>query len=114
MSENDEPVLVYSTFPSLTEAEATGARLVEQRLAACVNIIGGMMSIYRWEGKIERSSEAIMIIKTRSSLASSVIGAVSAGHAYDNPAVLVIPVLDGSPAYCGWLMAETDQAEPAP
>ena len=56
MHENDKPVLVYSTFPSLDAAEAAGRELVERRLAACVNILPGMTSIYRWEGAIARDS----------------------------------------------------------
>ncbi len=107
MQENDKPVLIYSTFPSLTEAEAAGARLVERRLAACVNIIPGMTSIYRWEGNIERGSEVVMIIKTRSTLSDDVIADVRSAHTYDNPALLVIQVLEGSAAYCQWLLAET-------
>ena len=68
MQENDKPVLIYSTFPSPEAAEAVGRELVEGRLAACVNILPGMTSIYRWEGAIARDSEAVMIIKTRRDL----------------------------------------------
>ena len=109
MPGNDEPVLIYSTFPSLTAAEAAGKRLVETRLAACVNIVPGMTSIYRWEGRIEQASEVVMIIKTRASLSDAVISDVKAGHAYEMPALLVIPVLAGAQDYCQWLMSETEQ-----
>jgi periplasmic divalent cation tolerance protein len=68
VQENDKPVLIYSTFPSAEAAESVGVMLVEQRLSACVNIIAGMTSLYRWEGKIARDSEAVMIIKTRKEL----------------------------------------------
>ena len=107
MQENDKPVLVYSTFPSGEVAETVGRQLVEQRLAACVNILPGMTSIYRWEGKIERDSEAVMIIKTRRSLAEVVIAAVKAGHPYTTPALLVIPIETGSEPYVAWLLGET-------
>ena len=89
MQENDKPVLIYSTFPSAEAAEKVGRQLVEQRLAACVNIIAGMTSIYRWEGRIARDTEAVMIIKTRQSLAEPVIAAVKERHPYTNPALLV-------------------------
>ena len=107
MQENDKPVIVYSTFPSVTAAEAIGERLVEQKLAACVNILPGMTSIYRWEGKIARDSEAVMIIKTRASLTDAVIAAVTAEHPYTNPALLVLPVDGGAGAYLAWLFDET-------
>jgi periplasmic divalent cation tolerance protein len=107
VQENDKPVIVYSTFPSVTSAETVGGRLVEKNLAACVNILPGMTSIYRWEGKISRDSEVVMIIKTRASLAETVISAVKAQHPYSNPALVVIPIEGGAEAYLGWLLEET-------
>ena len=107
MQENDKPVLIYATFPTPEAAAAVGNELVEARLAACVNIIPGMTSIYRWEGKIARDSEAVMVVKTRRSLAEAAIAAARQRHTYTNPAFLVIPVEGGSPDYLGWLMQET-------
>jgi periplasmic divalent cation tolerance protein len=107
VQENDKPVLIYSTFPSPEAAEAVGRELVERRLAACVNILPGMTSIYRWEGAIARDSEAVMIIKTRGNLAEKVIEAVKARHSYTNPALVVLPILDGSADYLRWLSGET-------
>jgi periplasmic divalent cation tolerance protein len=107
VQENDKPVLIYSTFPSPEAAEAVGRELVEQRLAACVNILPGMISIYRWEGAIARDGEAVMIIKTRQSLAAAAMEAVKARHSYTNPALLVLPIIDGAEAYLRWLGQET-------
>jgi periplasmic divalent cation tolerance protein len=107
VQENDKPVLVYSTFPSGEVAETMGRQLVERRLAGCVNILPGMTSIYRWEGRIARDSEAVMIIKTRASLADAVMAAVKAEHPYTNPALLVIPVEGGAASYLDWLFEET-------
>ena len=107
MRENDKSVLVYSTFPSPEAAEAVGRELVERRLAACVNILPGMTSIYRWEGAIARDSEAVMIIKTGEALASAVMEAVKSRHPYANPALVVLPIVDGSAEYLGWLNSET-------
>jgi periplasmic divalent cation tolerance protein len=84
-----------------------GRQLVEQRLAACVNILPGMTSIYRWEGKIACDSEVVMIIKTRQSLAEPGIAAVRQQHPYTNPALLVLPVEGGSGDYLAWLLEET-------
>ena len=107
MHENDKRVLVYSTFPSLDAAEAVGRDLVERRLAACVNILPGMTSIYRWDGAIARDAEVVVIIKTRGTLAETVIEAVKARHSYTNPALIVLPIIDGSADYLSWLLAET-------
>jgi periplasmic divalent cation tolerance protein len=107
VQENDKPVLIYTTFPSTESADAAGGGLVESGLAACVNIIAGMTSIYRWEGKIARDSETVMIVKTRDSLAEAVMGKVKELHPYDTPAFLVVPVVGGSAEYIGWLLQET-------
>jgi periplasmic divalent cation tolerance protein len=107
VQENDKPVLVYSTFPSAELAEEIGRALVEERLCACVNVIPGMTSIYRWEGKIARDSETVMVIKTRKSLSQAVMAAVKERHSYTNPALLEIPVEAGASAYLQWLFEET-------
>ena len=107
MQENDKPVLIYSTFPTPEAAAAVGNALVEARLAACVNIIPGMTSIYRWEGKIAKEAEAVMVIKTRRSLAEAAIAAARQRHPYSNPALIVIPLDGGSADYLAWLMQET-------
>jgi periplasmic divalent cation tolerance protein len=106
----ERAVFVYTTYPSLVEAEKAGRAIVEQRLAASVNILPGMVSHYWWQGKIERGEEAVMIIKTRASLADRVRDAVKAGHSYTIPAILVIPLESVEETYLGWIMAETQKA----
>jgi periplasmic divalent cation tolerance protein len=103
----ERAVFVYTTFPSLVEAERTGRALVEQRLCACVNILPGMVSHYWWQGAIERGEEVVMIIKTRASLAERVQAAVKEMHSYTTPAILVLPVESVDQGYLDWLMAET-------
>jgi periplasmic divalent cation tolerance protein len=103
-------VFVYTTFPSTVEAERAGRALVERALAACVNILPGMISHYRWQGALERAEEAVMIAKTRASLAERVSAAVREMHSYETPAILVIPIESVEPAYLGWLLAETETA----
>lgn len=107
MAENDKAILVYTTFPSPEAAEETGGALVDAGLAACVNILPGMTSLYVWEGKRERSQEAVMIVKTRAALADAVTAEVRRRHAYDNPAILVLPVAGGAAAFIDWIMAGT-------
>jgi periplasmic divalent cation tolerance protein len=103
----DRAVFVYTTWPTTVEAEAAGRALVERRLAACVNILPGMISHYWWEGAIERGEEVVMIIKTRASRAEEVRAAVKELHPYAVPAILVLPIEGGEPAYLDWLMRET-------
>jgi periplasmic divalent cation tolerance protein len=102
-------VLVYTTWPSLVEAEAAGHAIVADGLAACVNILPGMLSIYRWQGEIERAEEVVMILKTRAELAEPVAQAVRARHAYDTPAILFIPVVGGDAGYLAWIEEETEE-----
>jgi len=111
VQENDKSVLIYSTFPNPEAAETIGRELVEGRLAACINILPGMTSIYRWENAIVRDGEAAMIIKTRQSLAEQVIGKVRSLHPYTNPALIVLPITGGSPDYVRWLLDETIDPE---
>ncbi|MDO8535280.1 MAG: divalent-cation tolerance protein CutA [Xanthobacteraceae bacterium] len=103
----DEPVLVYTTYPSLVEAETAGQALVEAGLAACVNILPGMVSIYRWKGAVERADEVVMIVKTRATLKQPVAAAVRERHSYETPAVLFLPTSGGDKDYVGWILAET-------
>ena len=105
--ENDKAVLVYSTFPAVDTAESVGGHLVDAGLAACVNILPGMVSIYRWEGQRQREAEVVMIIKTRASLADRVVAETRERHPYENPALLVLPVEGGSAPFIAWILGET-------
>jgi periplasmic divalent cation tolerance protein len=107
---NERVVFVYTTFPSIVEAERAGRQLVERRLCACVNILPGMVSLYWWEGAIERGEEVVMIIKTRAALAEAVRAAVRQMHPYTTPAILVLPIENVDPNYKAWLLAETERA----
>ena len=109
----ERAVFVYITYPSVVEAERAGRALVERRLCACVNILPGMISYYGWEGAVERGEEAVMIVKTRSSLAERVSSAVKEMHSYTTPAILVIPLESVDKGYLAWLMAETEPAAKA-
>jgi periplasmic divalent cation tolerance protein len=100
-------VFVYTTYPSIVEAEGVGRALLERRLCACVNILPGMVSFYWWQGAIERGEEVVMIIKTRATLAEAVRTAVRQMHSYTTPAILVLPIENVDPDYHAWLVAET-------
>ena len=109
----ERAVFVYTTYPSIVEAEKAGRALVEQRLAACVNILPGMVSHYWWEGKIDRGKETVMIIKTRAALAQQVSLAVKEMHSYSTPAILVLPIESVDQGYLDWLLAGTEKAASA-
>ena len=100
----ERAVLVYTTWPSIVEAEQAGRAIVEKRLAACVNILPGMISHYWWQGKIERAEEAVMLVKTRASLAEAVRQAVKELHSYETPAIMVLPVESVDADYYNWIV----------
>ena len=104
---NERAVFVYTTHPSVVEAERIGRELVEKRLCACVNILPGMVSLYWWQGAVERGEEAVMIIKTRAALAEPVRAAVRRLHSYTTPAILVLPIESVDLDYEKWLLTET-------
>lgn len=100
-------VMAYMTAGSREEARAIGRALIEDRLAACVNIMDGMTSIYRWEGAVEESSETVLIAKTREALFDALVARVRELHSYDVPCVIKLPFDEGNPEYLEWLRRET-------
>jgi len=100
---------VYITCGSQHEAETIGAALVEERLAACVNLIPGMTSMYRWQGKIEKDQEYVMIAKTNDATLSALIERVTALHSYEVPCIEALSVVQGHPAFLNWIHEEVAQ-----
>lgn len=105
-----DAVLLYVTAEDEAEAERVGRALVEARLAACANIIPGMRSVYRWEGRVQSGQECVLILKTVRALVGRATEAVKAAHSYDCPCILVLPVQGGNPAFLDWIAAETGSA----
>lgn len=105
--EADLPVFIYTTFETGEDAEHVGGAMVEARLAACANIFPGMVSIYEWEGRIERSEEVAVILKTRRSVAKEAMAALEEWHPYDRPAIILLPTEGGSEDYCAWISEMT-------
>jgi periplasmic divalent cation tolerance protein len=95
--------LIYITTENKTEAERIGRTLVEEHLAACVNIIDGMTSIYRWEGKLMQDTETILIAKTVEDKVAALTERVMAIHNYDCPCVVALPVTGGNDAFLNWV-----------
>jgi periplasmic divalent cation tolerance protein len=107
MANEDRVVLIYTTFPTLDDAKRVGSALVAARLAACVNMFPGMISIFEWKGTREEASEVAMLIKTRAALTEAVFAETNRLHPYELPALLVLPTEGGSAEYCNWIISET-------
>jgi periplasmic divalent cation tolerance protein len=102
MQETDY-VLVMTTLPADADAAQFARSLVEERLAACVNLLPAMDSTYRWEGQVERETERQLFIKTSRSRVAALWERVRELHPYDVPEFLVLPIVDGNEAYLRWV-----------
>jgi len=98
-------VSVYATFGSDEEARRIGRQMVEERLAACVNILGPCHSIYRWEGDVQGSDEVAAIFKTCADAAQQLVQRIAELHSYDVPAAVVWPITGATGAYAEWIEA---------
>ena len=105
---SEEFVVVLTTFPANGDVEVFASTLVQERLAACVNVLPNVRSIYTWDGKIERADERQLLIKTRTDRVHELETRLKALHRYEIPEFLVIPVMDGSREYLSWIAASTD------
>jgi len=103
-----EFVVVLVTVPSPAEAERIASALVEERLAACVNAVGPIRSVYRWEGKLQNDEEWLLVIKSRAASFAALAARVRTLHSYDTPEVVALPVVAGSDSYLAWLAAATN------
>ena len=100
---------VYITAGSMDEARTIGRALVDERLAACANILPSVTSVYRWQGAIEYAEEVVLIAKTREALVPRLSDRVAALHSYDCPCVVAMPIVAGHADYLDWISAETEQ-----
>ena len=100
---------IYMTAASKAEARNIGKALVESRLAACVNILDNMQSIYRWEEEIQEDSEVVLIAKTTEKLVPRLIDKVKSLHSYDCPCIVSLPVIDGYPPFLDWIKTEVEK-----
>jgi periplasmic divalent cation tolerance protein len=98
-----ERIVVLSTVARAEDAERIGQALVARGLAACVNVVPGLVSIYRWKGEVERAEERLLLIKTRRETFAALREALVALHPYEVPEVLALPIEDGHAPYLAWL-----------
>ena len=102
---------VYITSDSPKEARELAKMLLKKKLVACVNILDGMYSLYRWEGKIQEDQETVLIAKTRHELVNKLTNAVKSIHSYDCPCIIELPIQGGNPEFLKWIYSETDKKD---
>ena len=103
----DSTRLVLTNLPDRASAERLAEHLVEQRLAACVNILAPCRSVYRWDGALQREEEHPVLIKTSAERYPDLEKAIRAGHPYELPEIISVPIGEGLPQYLAWVAAET-------
>ena len=102
-----DTLLVLTNLPNRETALSLARELIDSRCAACVNVLGGCTSLYRWQGEIETAEEIPVLIKTRAALYGAVEQAIRARHPYELPEIIAVPVSQGLPAYLAWVATET-------
>ncbi len=102
-----DKIAILCTCSSDEEGLKIARLLVEKRLAACVNIIQPVRSIYRWQGKVEDAPEVLLVIKSRRPLFEELRKAIATAHSYQVPEIIALPIIDGAPSYLDWIDAET-------
>ena len=109
---DDAFVVVLVTAPTAEVATTIAHAVVGEKLAACVNIVPGLRSIYAWQGKLCDDTEVLCIVKTRRALFSALRDRVTALHPYEVPEIIALPISDGSAPYLAWLQHETETPAP--
>ncbi len=104
---NPSPLLILCTCPDQATAERIGEVVVGERLAACVNIVPGLTSIYRWEGQIQRDTELLLLVKTRAAVYPLLEARLRELHPYQTPEIIALPIQTGSAAYLDWIVDNT-------
>lgn len=107
----DEKIIVLTTCATAEEARRIASELISQRLAACVNVLPPVRSIYHWKGAVEEGEETLMIIKSARPLFEQLKTAIAALHSYDVPEIIAIPIVDGSHSYLAWMDQELARKE---
>ena len=99
----DEPLICFCTCPDEAVAETLAQAMVERRLAACVNILPAVRSVYRWQGQVESAAEAMLWLKTTRSRYAALENALRAAHPYELPEIVAVSITAGSDAYLQWI-----------
>lgn len=106
-----DAVIVFLTCANRDEAEQIARAVVEERLAACVQLLPQIRSIYRWQGAVEEADEILVLCKTTAARFDELAARIAAMHSYDTPEIVGIPVSMGAEKYLGWLRDSTDDSD---
>ena len=104
-------VVVFIATANAEEAQRIADVLLNERKAACINIVPGVSSLFWWQGKIDSAKESLLIVKTRASVLSQVVNLVREHHSYDVPEVIALPIIGGNQDYLEWMDGEVKQSE---
>jgi periplasmic divalent cation tolerance protein len=104
---SEQPLVVLMTAATIDEAAAIGRTIVDERLAACANLLPAIRSIYRWQDTVQDDAETLVVIKTTAAQLPALTSRIQALHSYDTPEVIALPIVGGSESYLGWLIANT-------
>ncbi len=105
-----DKIVVLSTCSSREEADRIAWQLVDQRLAACVSVVPGVGSVYRWQGAVERAEEVLLIVKSSRALFQPLRARIEQLHSYSTPEIVALPIVDGAEAYLSWMAVELGPA----
>ena len=108
MSSADEVVVVFSTVAVAEDGERLARALLEERLIACASLVPGVTSLYRWQGRVHADAEVMLVMKTRRGRVPALLERLPGLHPYEVPEALALPVSAGLPAYCRWVVEETE------
>jgi periplasmic divalent cation tolerance protein len=101
-----DKIVVLTTCETEEQAATLARKLIEERVAACVNILPGVRSVYRWKGAVEDASEVMLLIKSRRDMFAALRAVIEKSHTYEVPEVIALPVVEGSESYLSWLDRE--------
>lgn len=107
--ENSDLIVIYVTAPTADEADQISRMLIERRQAACVNVIAGATSYFRWEGKARKDAEWLLVIKTRQILFDTVSATVKECISYSIPEIIALPIIHGTTDILSWIQSETEE-----
>ena len=107
----NDTTLLYATFPNAAEAERVAETVLNEQLAACVNIFPGMIAIFEWQGALDEAAETAMLIKTTRARQERVLAVTKRLHPYELPALLVLEPSGGSEEFCAWIVRQARPAE---
>lgn len=98
-----EPILIVTNFPDKKQAMAFANKIIDDRLAACINILNASISVYSWQGKTESAEEIPVLIKTQQQNYTKIEQAIKSMHPYELPEIIIVPIIGGLPAYLQWI-----------